>query len=136
MLNELEEPEKVVRQIAAICTVNTIVHINAPNAKSVHRVLAMECGLIHEITEINERNKLLQQHFVFTIESLMKMIEGAGFFALDRGSYFIKPFTHVQMMKLLENHIIGEDILDGFYGLTKYMPDLGSEIYVNCKVMK
>ena len=34
---------------------------------------------------------------------------------------------------MMDNGIIDEKILDGLYFMTKYMPDMGSEIYVNCR---
>lgn len=49
------------------------------------------------------------------------------------GGYFVKPFTHKQMGRLLDEQIVDERVLNGFYGLTKWLPDYGSEIYVNVK---
>lgn len=134
LLHEVEKPSNLLKKIAATCTNNTIVHINVPNAMSMHRVLARECGIIQDVTDMSEENQKLQQHSVYTLESLTALSEKNGFSVLDKGSYFIKPFTHLQMAKLLDHHIIDEKILDGFYGLIKYMPDLGSEIFINCKL--
>lgn len=55
---------------------------------------------------------------------------GAGLRVLERGSYFVKPFTHAQMEACLENGILSEKLLDGLDRMTKYMPELGAEIYV------
>lgn len=136
LLGEVEAPERILKKITAICANKKggVVHVNVPNAMSVHRLLAKESGLIQEVTDMSERNLMLQQHIVFTMESLTDLIEKTGFSILDKGSYFIKPFTHIQMEKLLEYRIIDEEILNGFYRLVKYMPDLGSEIFVNCKL--
>lgn len=132
LLNEVEKPGKILDKIAAICTNKTVVHVNVANAMSMHRLLAKESGLIQEVTDLSERNQLLQQHSVFTMESLTNLVRETGFSILDKGSYFIKPFAHIQMAKLLEYQIVDEKILDGFYGLIKYIPDLGSEIFINC----
>ena len=48
--------------------------------------------------------------------------------------YFIKPFTHKQMFEMLETKIIDEKVLEGLYGMTKYMPNLGSEIFIEFKL--
>ncbi len=50
---------------------------------------------------------------------------------LDEGSYFVKPFTHNQMHKMIKKDIIDENVLDGLYKIAKYFPDNGSEIFVN-----
>lgn len=37
------------------------------------------------------------------------------------------------MQRLLDEEIIDERVLQGFYGLTEHLPEYGSEIYVNVK---
>ena len=54
---------------------------------------------------------------------------------LEMGSYFVKPFTHRQMEQCMENNIINNEIIEGFDRMIKYMPELGSEIYVNFSLM-
>lgn len=133
LLHEVENPEDFLKKLFSICDKNTVVHINVPNALSVHRILAVESGLMPSIYDLSDRNIKLQQHTVFDIHSLTDMVQAAGGQVIDSGSIFIKPFTHAQMMQLLDCDIISEKVLDGFYNLVKYMPDLGSEIYVTCK---
>ena len=55
---------------------------------------------------------------------------------LDTGSYFIKPFTHYQMQKIIDINLLPKKFLEGLYGMISYIPDLGSEIYVNVKKVK
>lgn len=133
LLHEVENPLEFLNKIFMICDSNTIIHINVPNASSMHRILAVESGLISNVTEKSERNIVLQQNNVFDIESLSDLICRAGGAIIDKGGYFVKPFSHKQMLDLLEKDIIDENVLDGFYNISKYMPDLCSEIYVTCK---
>ena len=133
LLHEVESPVQFLNSIKAICTDKTIVHINVPNANSLHRLLALEAGLIKEEHELSEQNVKLQQHTVFDMKMLCKMVRDAGFEIVDKGSYFIKPFTHQQMQCCLEENIIDDRILEGFKKLIKYMPEYGAEIYVDVK---
>lgn len=135
LLHELEHPEVLLTKIVECCTHETIVHFNVPNANSMHRILAMESGYMNTIDTMSERNVLLQQHAVYTKEKLEQLLLEAGIEILESGTYFVKPFAHAQMMRLLEAGIVEEKVLDGFYNIAKYMPELGSEIYVNCRVM-
>lgn len=136
LLHELENPVDFLNNIKKISNEETIIHINVPNAMSMHRLLAAECGLIEDIYLLTERNQEFQQHKVFDLHSLRNLICQQGGDVLDSGSYFVKPFTHKQMMRCLNDEIIDEQILNGFEKLIKYMPDLGSEIYVNFKWKK
>lgn len=134
LLHEVEEPQCLLREIAAFCSKNTMVHINVPNANSMHRLLAVKMGMIRDLYELSAQNERLQQHMVFDRTLLCAMVEGAGFQVVGQGSYFIKPFTHRQMHLMLEQKILTEEMLDGLYLLAEDMPELGSEIWVNCKL--
>lgn len=131
LLHEVEHPIELLKNIVSICAQDTLVHINVPNANSLHRLIAKEMGLIKDIHDMSERNKLYQQHTVYDIESLRKDVKMAGFNVLEEGSYFIKPFTHSQMYKMIECNIIDQTTLDGLYELEKHLPYYGSEIFVN-----
>lgn len=134
LLHEVEEPEKLLNAITKICTKDTIIHINVPNAQSLHRLLARESGFIKDEHELSAQNIKLQQHQVFDFDRLIEMVIKSGMSIEEKGSYFVKPFTHEQMRKCLDEGIINKDVLDGLYNLGKYMPTMGSEIFVNCKI--
>ena len=65
------------------------------------------------------------------MNSLSELVETSGFKIVDKGSFFLKPFTHRQMMEMLKNNVIDTNILNGLDRMTKYFPEFGSEIYVN-----
>ncbi|MBR1729366.1 MAG: methyltransferase domain-containing protein [Selenomonadaceae bacterium] len=140
LLHEVENPKKLLSAIFSVADKDSIIHINVPNAKSFHRLLALESGLISSLKEFSDRNKMMQQHSVFDLEDLKNLIVEIAFKNqnevefLDSGSYFLKPFTHSQMAACLSNRIFGEQVLEGFYKIVKYMPELGCEIYVNFKL--
>lgn len=133
LLHELENPEEMLRDIYTVSKVDTVIHINVPNANSFHRILAREMGILSDEKELSERNIRFQQHRVFDMKELCRMLNSCGFEVIESGSYFIKPFTHDQMKKMLDTAILNEEVLDGLYNMTKYMPEFGCEIYANCR---
>lgn len=135
LLHEVEDPYKMVKSIKSLCQKNTVVHFNVPNAMSFHRLLAKEMGIIKDLYEFSERNIDLQQNSVFDKVKLERLISKADFQIVDSGSYFVKPFTHAQMQKCIEEQIIDEKVLEGLYKIcNSYLYDFGSEIYVNAKI--
>ncbi len=137
LLHEVEEPIRFLKVVNSLCDANTVVHINVPNEKSIHRIIAYECGLIEYLAEQSERNILLQQNRVFNLESLEGIIHQSGETdIIDKGSYFIKPFTHSQMDKCIENGILSRQIMDGLYRLSKYLPEYGAEIFCNYRILQ
>ncbi len=134
LLHEVESPQCLVECIKAVCAENTIFHTNVPNAFSLHRLLAYEMGLIADVHELSQSNKVFQQFSVFDLKTLEKLIVNCGFSVLDKGSYFCKPFTHNQMEQMQKYGILNNRVLDGLDRLVKYMPEYGSEIYVNAVI--
>ena len=130
LIHEIENVSSFLEKLHCFINRNTIVHIDVPNAYSFHRVLAHEMGLIESVFEMSPSNLRLQQKRVFDMASLSDLILKHKFEIIDSGTYFLKPFTHNQMSKMLETNIIDKKALDGFYKMTKYMPDLGSEIFI------
>jgi hypothetical protein len=96
-----------------------------------HRLLAVEMELISEVYTPSELQQTFNQPRIFDLTQLQALAEGVGFKVAESGSFFMKPFTHGQMMSLVESGFMSEKMLDGLWRLTKYFPDAGSEIYVN-----
>lgn len=137
LLHELERPLGLLHAVRDLCTEGqTVVHINVPNSHSLHRILAYESGLIQSVSSKSDRNVQLQQNHVFDLEALAEVVRSSGdVLIMDKGSYFVKPFSHEQMEKCLNEKIFDERIFDGFYNLIKYIPEMGSEIYINYKYL-
>ena len=118
--------EALIEAIKKSCKKESVVYFCVPNANSFHRVLAKRMGLIKEIDEKTERNVELQQNNVFDIESLRKILEEKGFFIIEYGTFFMKPFTHKQMYFALKEKIIDEKVLEGLYNCSEEFSENGN----------
>lgn len=134
LLHEVSDCGPLLAAVAASCTQQTRVHVNVPNARSLHRLLGLEMGLIDGLNAISERQRVLQQRRTFDIASLATTCEQAGFRVFERGSYFIKPFTHRQMAQLQQAKLLDDTMLDALYTLERHLPGLGSEVYVHLRL--
>lgn len=134
LLHEVENPHAFFEQIVELCNQNTILHINVPNSNSFHLLWAYQSGLLDKIGELTESAKSFQRHTAFSLEKLESFVGNYPLHIIDKGSYFIKPFNHKKMQQLLDQNIIDTKLLDGLYYMTQYMPDLGAEIYINCRL--
>lgn len=133
LLHEIPDQDLFLRTLYNISKDDTVIHINVPNAHSFHRLLAVEMGLIKSEFEKSDSNIKFQQQQVFNIENLKNLVRTNNFEVIDSGSYSFKPFTHSQMQNMIDISSITEEMLDGFYKMEKYLPEIGSEIYVNIK---
>lgn len=133
LLHEVPDPRRLLAATATLCEPGTQVHVNVPNARSLHRLLALEMGLITELHELSANQRTLQQPRTFDLDILTAMCTDCGFEVVDSGSYFVKPFTHRQMAQLQGIGLLDERMLSGLYGLERHLPGLGSEIFVNLR---
>jgi 2-polyprenyl-3-methyl-5-hydroxy-6-metoxy-1,4-benzoquinol methylase len=134
LLHEVPHCEPLLASVARLCDADTRIHVNVPNARSLHRLLAREMGLIDALQAISKRQQALQQQRTFDLDSLARLCESAGFEVFERGSYFVKPFTHEQMGQLQRSGLLDERMLTGLYGLERELPGLGSEIFVHLRL--
>ena len=134
LLHELEDPLELLRMATAFAGRDTIVHINVPNVRSMHRLLALRMGLIESLVEKSARQVRFQQHHNFDMDSLEALVVTAGLQVISCESFFVKPFTHEQMQTLIDNGILTEQMLDGLYGLSEDLPGLGAEIAMDARL--
>ena len=131
LLHEVERPRELLLLARSLCTDCTILHLVVPNARSLHRLLALEMGLIDSIFARSANQETLQQHGTYDVEGLTELVRSCDLSVVESGSFFVKPFTHAQMAELMASGFLTTRMLDGLYRLTKYLPEFGSEIYVN-----
>ena len=131
LLHEVPDPRALLRAIRTVCGPETVVHLNVPNMRSFHRLLAYEMGLIASIFEQSEIERRFQRHTRYDLPGLVALVEAEGFRVLESGTYFVKPFTHGQMEAMLAGGIIDARVIDGLGRMTQHMPGLGCEMYVD-----
>lgn len=117
-----------------LCNTSGVLHVNVPNARSLHRLLAVSMGLIPEPGAPSETQRRMQQRAAtYDAASLRADLMAAGFEVVQQGSLLVKPFTHAQMQSLLDSGFMTSAMLDGFDKLVNELPDLGSEIWANAR---
>jgi SAM-dependent methyltransferase len=131
LLHEVPDPRALLRAVRGVCGPETVVHLNVPNMRSFHRLLALEMGLIASVFEPSEIERRFQRHTRYDRDTLLALVTDERFRVVGSGSYFVKPFTHGQMEAMLGAGIIDARVIDGLARMVRYMPDLGCEMYVD-----
>lgn len=133
LLHEVEDPSALLGACRRLLQGGGgLLHVNVPNAASLHRRLARAAGLIANEHEMSSRNVALEQHRVYDAASLEVDVRAAGFEIEERGGYLLKPFTHAQMEEL---SFLTPELLRGLYVLGRELPELASEIYTNARAV-
>jgi 2-polyprenyl-3-methyl-5-hydroxy-6-metoxy-1,4-benzoquinol methylase len=134
LLHEVNNVEILLTSLKKVIGTKTLIHINVPNANSLHKLLGVNMGILQTIFDNTEAHNRLQQNTIFDINKLKNLCEKYKLRVIEEGGYFVKPFSHGQMANILNTGIISEDTLDGLYKLSEIMPEFSSEIYVNARL--
>lgn len=133
LLHEVPDPSRLLRAVHGISVPGTTTHINVPNVRSFHRLLALESGMIDSIFAQSQTEARFQRYTRFDLPSLIGLVEHEGFRVLSSGTYFVKPFSNAQMELILKHGIIGIEVVEGLERMIKYLPEMGSEMYVEVR---
>ena len=131
LLHEVDDPQALLSGVRRWCTAQTVLHVNVPNARSLHRLLALAMGLIPSLHATSQTQRTMQQRGIYDAESLKAELARAGFVVREEGTLFVKPFTHAQMQALVDQRFMNAEMLDGLERLVDQLPDLGSELWAN-----
>ncbi len=103
-------------------------HIVVPNALSLHRKIAYCMGLIKDVHELSERDKMYgQKKEVYDREILFSELKGCGYKVSNWEGIFLKPLPNAMMMNL------NEKIIRGFYRISNELPDYCAHIFASCE---
>lgn len=131
VLHEVASPRELLGAAKNLMGQQSVLHVNVPNATSLHRMLGKSMGLIKDVKDLSKRNIELLQQRVYDAASLRVDIDATGLAVVREGGYLVKPFTNDQMQTLSPQ--LGVAVLDGLYQLGKDLPALASEIYLEAR---
>lgn len=127
VLEHIYNPVEVLLKIKTWLSDNGVFLISVPNAKSIHRMAAVEMGLLETVYTLNDRDRELGHYRVYDLDLLKLDIVKAGLRILDSGGIFLKPLSNKQIQ---DNW--NEKMIEGFHKLGKYFPENCAEIFVAC----
>ncbi|MFW3173006.1 class I SAM-dependent methyltransferase [Geodermatophilus sp. CPCC 206100] len=133
VLHEVPDPQRLLAAARRFCGAGGVLHVNVPSAHSLHRLLAVAMGLIPDPATESDTQRTMQQRGVYDAAGLERELTEAGFRIRERGSIFVKPFTHAQMQQLVDEGFLTPRLLDGLDALAATLPDLGSELWADAE---
>lgn len=127
VLEHIKDPVVILKKIFNWLKADGNFLVAVPNAKSMHRLAAVEMGMLKNEFELNARDTELGHYRVYDTDSLRSDLLEAGFQITHNGGYFLKPLSNSQIEKNWT-----EEMIDGFFNLGKKFPEYCAEIYFVC----
>jgi 2-polyprenyl-3-methyl-5-hydroxy-6-metoxy-1,4-benzoquinol methylase len=101
-------------------------HVVVPNAYSLHRRVAFYMGIIGDVHEFSERDRMLGHQRVYDKDTLLKELRDCDYKVLHWEGIFLKPLPNSMMN-------FDERIIRGFHLAGRELPDYCAHILVVCE---
>lgn len=128
ILEHVDNPVEIISIGKKFLKQDGVLLIDVPNAKSFHRLAAVEMGLLKAIDELNETDNLLGHRRVYTSELMRDHIKQAGLKPVHWGGHFLKTVSNKQMEESWN-----QQMMDAYFEVGKRFPDNCAEIYFVCE---
>jgi len=128
VLHLVKDVDVFLTKLRGLCHDHTLVHINVPNSKSLHRLLGVEMGLLTSLDDKSEKDKIYNHQHNFNVEDLAYTLQVRNFRIKAYDTYMVKPFADSQMTR-----VITREMAIGLDKLIKYLPKYGCEIAIEVK---
>jgi 2-polyprenyl-3-methyl-5-hydroxy-6-metoxy-1,4-benzoquinol methylase len=127
VLEHVYDPVNICSRIYRWLADEGVLLVSVPNAKSVHRLVAVEMGLLKNEYELNARDHELGHYRVYDMDLLKSDLIDAGFKIKESGGVFFKPLSNSQIEKNWS-----AEMIEGFYKLGNSFPEHCAEIFIVC----
>lgn len=101
-------------------------HIIVPNAYSLHRRVAYYMGIIQDVHELSNRDRLYGHKRVYDKNLLFDEVKKCGYKIIHWEGVYLKPLPNQMMMDL------NPDVIRGFYNMGSELPDYCTHLYIVC----
>jgi 2-polyprenyl-3-methyl-5-hydroxy-6-metoxy-1,4-benzoquinol methylase len=117
VLHELRDPRAFLRACRERLAPDGLVHVTLQNPLSIHRLCALELGLIESLGEISERGSQWGTRAMWNAQELQQLAADAGLRTVAREGIVLKPLPNDEMAKL------DEQVIEGFIRAARHLPE-------------
>lgn len=100
VLEHVDDPALLLRHLRGLLREDGRLFVAVPNARSLHRVLGHEAGLLPDLYALSPADLELGHRRYFDLERLVKLVGECGWSVQSRAGLMLKPFTTRQMEQL------------------------------------
>ncbi len=117
LIHEMDDPVALLARARELLAPAGLVHLTLQNPDSIHRLVALEMGVIADLREISERGRRFDTLGLWSADELTDLARDAGLTTIARGGVMLKPLPNAMMAAL------ADDVLDGFERAARHLPD-------------
>lgn len=116
LIHELPDPGRFFARCRDRLAPGGLLHLSLQNPHSIHRLAALESGLISDLHEISARGEKYATRQLFDAEQLVSIGEATGLACVHREGVMLKPLPN-DLMARLPDHVLA-----GFAAVARHFP--------------
>ena len=116
LVHEVDDPVALLARARGVLADDGLVHLTLQNPESIHRLVALEMGLIGDLREISERGMRFDTLALWGADELVDLARDAGLGVIAREGVMLKPLPNAMMAAL------PPEVLDGFERAARHLP--------------
>jgi SAM-dependent methyltransferase len=116
LVHELPDPVGLLRRVADVLGPAGLVHLSLQNPDSIHRLVAVEMGLIEDVREVSARGERFGTLGLWGADDLAHLAREAGLGVVGWEGVMLKPLPNGMMAEL------PPEVLDGFERAARHLP--------------
>lgn len=129
ILEHINDPVMVLRHFRQFLKKDGKIFVSVPNAESMNRRLGNITGDLPDITALSDHDMLLGHKRYYTVKTLLKDVEEAGYKVVRVEGIYLKPLSSRQMQSLS----LREDYIEALCVLGIKYPELSCGILVEAR---
>jgi SAM-dependent methyltransferase len=130
VLHEFNNPQSELLSIIKLLKRSGNLIIVVPNNESVHRQFGVTLGILASTSTLTDTERLMQQTKSFSIRSMESLMDAVGLAIQHVTTSFVKPHTHAQMQKWVDDGLLDREGLENLYKLSHFFHPFNSEIFL------
>jgi 2-polyprenyl-3-methyl-5-hydroxy-6-metoxy-1,4-benzoquinol methylase len=131
VLEHVDDPELVLKRFVSYVRPGGIVFLAVPNARSLHRLIGSEAGLLPNLYQLSPYDLQLGHKRYFDLSSFSSLVEACGLRIEKTEGIFLKPL----MTKQLEQLELSPEIYRALINVGKSLPEISNSLFIQAVVL-
>ena len=126
VLEHVADPDAILRRFREFLTPRGSLFATVPNAESLHRRLGYEAGLLPDLMQLGDADRQLGHQRLYTVASLRRAVEQAGYHVKAVEGLLLKPITTAQIKTLR----LPDSVLNAMLKVGVQYPELSAGLLI------
>jgi trans-aconitate methyltransferase len=124
VLHEVGDPVQVLSRVRSGLVSGGLVHVTLQNPESIHRLAALDMGLIADLHQVSQRGEAYGTRSLWTVDEFIALARDCGLRCLFWRGLALKPFPNIEMERL------AREVLEGLQAVSLRLSGISAMYYV------